>query len=131
MFCLIFVFSEAHAQLRSELTYILSGDKTQKHIISRELPDIELSELTFLLNGFIKTYQTFLSSQQSPQICTFKPSCSHFGYQSIGQYGVFWGLLMTSDRFVRCHNLNYRYYKLDVASGKLNDPVDIYFIGNW
>jgi putative component of membrane protein insertase Oxa1/YidC/SpoIIIJ protein YidD len=130
---ILFLQIPSYGQSERDLDFILSQDTSSrgKTIRIEQTAGLETSELKFLLNGFIKTYQTLLSSQQSPQICTFKPSCSHFGYCSIRDYGPFWGVLMTSDRFARCHNFNYPYYKFDIHSRKLTDPVDIYFKGFW
>lgn len=123
----------AWAQSKSELDYLLSPPRkvSSFNITGEQVRAPEISEFKFLFKGMIKMYQILLSSQQSPQICTFTPSCSHFGYQAIRDYGAFWGLLMTSDRFMRCHNFNYRYYKFDIHSRKLKDPVDIYYIRYW
>jgi putative component of membrane protein insertase Oxa1/YidC/SpoIIIJ protein YidD len=132
---LIFVVNtiDVYGQSAGELDFILVPDSTQKNETGKKklVSKPQISEINLLLNGLIITYQTLLSSQQSPQICTFTPSCSQFGYISIKKYGAFWGLLMTSDRFVRCHNFNFHYYQFDFKSGKLIDPVDYYYIGYW
>lgn len=54
-----------------------------------------------MLSG-IRLYQILFSSQNGPK-CQFRPTCSHFGAQSIKEYGPIEGLLMTSDRILRCH----------------------------
>ena len=130
---LFLILNFVYGQGKNELDYLLLPQNPEQNSQRKNRTETihDISEFEILFKGLIKTYQIFLSSQQSPQICTFKPSCSQFGYQSIRDYGAFWGLLMTSDRFVRCHNFNYRYYKFDMQSRKLEDPVYIYHIGYW
>jgi len=87
------------------------------------------NETKFLFLGLIKVYQQFISSQQSPQICVFTPSCSHFGQTAIKKYGLFFGSLMTSDRLQRCNGFAMKYYKVNYQTGKCFDGVDQYYVG--
>lgn len=56
-------------------------------------------------------YQYTLSFDHSPllskfsrhQICRFHPTCSEYGYEAIGKYGLFKGGLMTTKRLLRCN----------------------------
>ncbi|UCG50383.1 MAG: membrane protein insertion efficiency factor YidD [Candidatus Latescibacterota bacterium] len=62
------------------------------------------NEVAFLLSGGIQLYQILLSSQDLPG-CNFEPSCSHFGREAVSRFG-FQGVLMTSDRLLRCNGLS-------------------------
>ncbi|MDE0300555.1 MAG: membrane protein insertion efficiency factor YidD [Candidatus Poribacteria bacterium] len=57
---------------------------------------------------------------QDGDVCSFQPSCSRYGLTSIQRYGLK-GILMASDRLLRCHSGNHRYYP--VMEGSAHDPV--------
>jgi putative component of membrane protein insertase Oxa1/YidC/SpoIIIJ protein YidD len=103
----------------SELEFILSNNpiynvqKTQKHAHIG------------ILTGMIRFYQLFISTQDVP-VCNFIPSCSQFGIDSLREFGVIRGILITSDRLQRCNGTSAPYYKLDYKSGKFIDPVQVY-----
>lgn len=56
---------------------------------------------TFALRA-IRLYQITLS-QVAPPSCRFVPSCSQYGYEAIGRYGVVAGGWLTLKRLARCH----------------------------
>ncbi len=56
----------------------------------------------------IRVYQQSFSEVQG-DVCNFVPSCSHFGYQALSEFGFIKGLLLTSDRLQRCHPFAWRY----------------------
>ena len=63
-----------------------------------ETSGIKLSAL-----WYIRFYQNFISTQHdNHRMCTFIPSCSRFSVEAIKYYGVFKGILLTSDRLQRC-----------------------------
>ncbi|MCF7911336.1 MAG: membrane protein insertion efficiency factor YidD [Candidatus Cloacimonetes bacterium] len=118
-------------QLASDLSFIREHNPAFKAAISEDLSyDFnQSSELKLTILFMIRTYQNYISSQQN-SVCTFTPSCSRFGYYSIRKYGFFYGVLMTSDRFLRCHGFSADYYPYSSAAGKLDDPVDQYYMGH-
>ena len=59
-------------------------------------------------------------THQDGDVCSFQPSCSRYGLASIQRYGLK-GLLMASDRLLRCHSGSYKYYP--VFEGSAYDPV--------
>ncbi len=70
--------------------------------------------------GLIVVYQKTISLDHGPfskhrthQVCRFHPTCSEFGYEAIGRFGVVKGGWLTTKRLCRCHPWN--------AGG--NDPV--------
>ncbi len=112
-------------QKSTELEFILScnpiqGAPRQIHSRVSYTPEIKT-----LLLGAIRFYQRFISTQDGPS-CTFVPSCSRFGAESIRRLGVVRGILLTSDRLQRCNSVSASRYQLDSRSGYLIDPVRIY-----
>jgi uncharacterized protein len=87
------------------------------------------SEAKLVLTGAIRFYQKFISSQDM-NVCNFSPSCSHFANESLNKYGVFYGLLMASDRLQRCNGTSAGYYPKKSESGKLIDPIEKYYLGH-
>jgi len=59
-------------------------------------------------------------THQDGDVCSFQPSCSRYGLAAIRRYGLK-GLLMASDRLLRCHGGSHRYYP--VFEGSAYDPV--------
>lgn len=56
----------------------------------------------------IRFHQEVITHQDG-DVCTFQPSCSHYGLEAIRRHGLK-GLLMASDRLLRCHSGNHKYY---------------------
>ena len=59
-------------------------------------------------------------THQDGAVCSFQPSCSRYGLAAIRRYGLK-GLLMASDRLLRCHGGSHKYYP--VFDGSAYDPV--------
>ena len=59
-------------------------------------------------------------THQDGAVCSFQPSCSRYSLAAIRRYGLK-GLLMASDRLLRCHGGSHRYYP--VFEGSAYDPV--------
>ena len=59
-------------------------------------------------------------THQDGAVCSFQPSCSRYGLAAIRRYGLK-GLLMASDRLLRCHSGSHKYYP--VFDGSAYDPV--------
>ncbi len=72
---------------------------------------------------WIRIYQKGMSSQDLPS-CVFHPSCSRFAFGCIERCGVAKGVLLASDRLMRCNPFAYRYYDFD--GEKFVDPVSRY-----
>ncbi len=130
----IFVFvlcSNSFAQNKEDLHFIITHNLLTRSAVqeSHSQATMQTSEIKIFCLGMIRIYQLFVSSQQNNQsICTFIPSCSHFGYQAISEYGTFWGILMTADRLQRCHGFPVKYYTLNPLTGKFQDPIYPYHI---
>lgn len=55
--------------------------------------------------GLIRFYQVAVSPN-TPTMCRFAPSCSHYGYEAVEKYGVLRGVWLTAGRICRCHPLS-------------------------
>ena len=124
--------SPCHAssvQGSTELDFILSCNPIQS--VSKVAPSHTnpraahaFGVKTFFV-GAIRFYQLFISTQDGPT-CTFVPSCSRFGAESIRQMGVVRGILLTADRLQRCNGVSVSRYQTDPSTGYFMDPVQIY-----
>ena len=95
------------------LFFILTFDGPKepvKHIIPHHniSKKTYISEFKFIALAGIKLYQWTLSGQQG-DVCNFQPSCSHFAFRAIKEYGPIWGVLMAADRVERCHPYSWQY----------------------
>jgi len=77
----------------------------------------------------IRGYQVVLSKPYNmafnPAGCPFSPTCSAYGHAAIRRYGLWRGLLMTSDRLQRCRpGAHLAGYSIDERDGHahLSDP---------
>ena len=52
--------------------------------------------------GLIRFYQLTLS-RLTPSSCRFVPTCSQYGYEAIGKFGIWKGGWLTVRRISRCH----------------------------
>jgi len=53
----------------------------------------------------IRFYQRRLSPG-APPACRFQPTCSHYAYEAIDEYGAARGVAMAAWRLLRCNPLN-------------------------
>jgi len=54
--------------------------------------------------GLIRFYQVAISPHR-PFSCRYVPTCSQYGYEAIGKYGVLKGGWLTAKRICSCHPL--------------------------
>ena len=86
-----------------------------------------VSELKTALMGVIFLYQTAISTQDTHR-CNFTPSCSRFGAACLKHAGAVKGVLLTSDRLMRCNGMPdmVKYYPFDLETGRFIDPLEKY-----
>ena len=66
----------------------------------RQTQKIEIpSSLSHLLFEFYSRYISPIDGQS----CHYLPTCSAYGVEALEKYGIWRGLLMTTDRLIRCH----------------------------
>ncbi len=130
---LIIVFlhnSVLFGQTDSELAFTLRFNP----IRSTAVPAVQVSgarkpaapEMRALLLFMIRLYQSYISSQDEDS-CSYTKTCSRFSAEAVQRFGLLRGLLMTSDRLLRCHPLAPKYHPIDPASHLAIDlPVESY-----
>jgi putative membrane protein insertion efficiency factor len=128
--CLL-INSVSFAQIRDDLSFMMEANPIIKQEAKRKEDGFtlrETSEIKLVCMGLIRLYQLFISSQDG-SFCNFIPSCSRFGMAAFRKYGPIHGLLMTSDRLLRCNGVGRRYYSsFDPKTGRVYDPVDAYYL---
>ena len=80
------------------------------------------SEIEVIFSGLFLIYKEFFSSQDYNS-CSFHPSCSLYGIQSIKQKGLIKGGVLTLDRLTRCNGFSPEKYEIDYDRRILLDPV--------
>lgn len=55
--------------------------------------------------AIIRFYQLVISPLKPPT-CRFYPTCSHYGLESVKQFGAFKGGFLTLKRILKCHPLH-------------------------
>ena len=128
---LLIAASVSQAGLSSDLAFIMQvtpiESKVEQKITNSTLQ--ELSEIRLIGMGLIRLYQLFISTQDMP-VCNFTLSCSHFAMKAIQQYGLLYGILMTSDRLQRCNRMAKKYYPVDPKTRLAVDyAVKAYYLG--
>ncbi|MDH2897577.1 MULTISPECIES: membrane protein insertion efficiency factor YidD [Rahnella] len=58
-----------------------------------------------ILIKLIRGYQLFISPLLGPH-CRFRPTCSQYGIEAIGRFGMLKGSWLTLKRVLKCHPLN-------------------------
>ena len=70
----------------------------------------------------IALYHRFLSGSR----CQFYPSCSRYGYRAIEEYGLIRGMIMASERLVRCNSKAHTYGYEQVGQFLYDPPRDFW-----
>ena len=87
--------------------------------------------LNITTNWLLTFYKKLISPLQGKRICNFSPTCSQFSRQAINKYGLFTGLIMTSDRLLRCNPSAIQYldsYYFNLIDGRIYDPPENHYI---
>ena len=58
--------------------------------------------MKWLALELIKLYQSTIS-QVTPSSCRYRPTCSQYGLEAIGKYGLFKGSRLTIKRLANCN----------------------------
>ncbi len=96
-------------------TITSSADIREYSASSGTTPDTLYKALSRVLFKFFKT---FISSQNGAR-CRYSPTCSRYALEAINEYGPYYGLLMASDRWLRCNPFG--------AYG--DDPIESHYYG--
>ena len=93
------------------------------HYKYQKLELMDHNELLFLGEKILTLYR-FLISSQDEDICMFHPHCSLYARLSFRRYGFFKGLLLSSDRLLRCNGVGSSYYFDAASDGKFFDEPE-------
>ncbi len=128
---LLLSFSHLYAgNYIDDMNFILGYEQATEVSPRLENPEStpQANEFKMAMTGAIRFYQAAISSQDL-SVCVFQPSCSHFGMDAIRHYGPIHGLLMTSDRLLRCHSYGKVYYPYDFKHDKALDlPLENFYL---
>lgn len=84
------------------------------------------SSVTIVALWGIKFYQQFISPQYFHR-CQFKPHCSKYGYMAVRKLGAIKGLIMATERILRCHP--YAFLEdYPLVEDRESDPLGIFKI---
>lgn len=112
-------------QSDSDFTFIstiASKDLHIKKVVNPVKVSLVDNELDLSLKLLYLFYKNFISSQDGSK-CFFHPSCSDYGVQCVGKFGVIRGGVMTLDRLVRCNGLSPSKYEIDKDKRKYIDLI--------
>jgi hypothetical protein len=98
-----------------------AGYEVDKISASTLSDQTNVGKMAFIL--LIRFYQKVFSSNDGPT-CQFRPSCSHFASQAVKEYGPFRGVLMASDRLLRCNPYTLGKYPQYSDQYHYADPVE-------
>jgi putative membrane protein insertion efficiency factor len=136
IFITIFITADliCFAQLSSPVSKLIFERKTaieQKSKTKRFLSKIDFLEFdAFMLGALsvLQAYKSFLSSDLGSQ-CQFSPTCSAFSAEIIKHRGLWLGILLTSDRLIRCNpeaQFDHCEHLIDQETGIIQDEVTDY-----
>lgn len=127
----LLISSSLMGQTEDGLHFILKNNPIDKEQINENY-HISLNQtcpFKLFFMGTFRIAQTYILSQDKG-VCHFTVSCSDFTVKAVSKYGVFHGLLMSSDRIQRCHAFAKKYYPRDLNKGLAIDyPIHNYYIG--
>lgn len=100
----------------------LYNSETKKHEYSEYLNQSD-GEIMIVTSMAFLFYKNFISSQDV-DACIFNPTCSVYFIEAVEKKGFIRGLLIGTDRLLRCHNYgNQHEYHKNTVNFKYNDPL--------
>lgn len=118
----LFIGNAGYSQNAADLQFATTLNAGKKTFNSTIFPrTTEKKDISRIMYQPYLFYKNIFSSQDGIS-CSFYPSCSTYGYQSIVEYGLLKGGLEGFDRISRCHNLDHKHY-LKHKSGFWHDSV--------
>ncbi|MHC1706270.1 MAG: membrane protein insertion efficiency factor YidD [Bacteroidales bacterium] len=89
---------------------------------------LRYNPLSLGFGGLMYIYQSSISRHISAS-CLYSPSCSGFSQDLIREYGLFKGILLSSDRVMRCNRIaamDIPHSEIDEKDHKVHESTDIY-----
>lgn len=127
----LFVFSECYAQTDNELLrgHVRTETKYADREVAYGFDGVRYKGIVYhTLSASMYVYQKYLS-QVFLRDCAFQPTCSAYSKELISDYGLFKGVILTTDRLTRCTRIsladkNKNYF--DFNTHKHYESTDIY-----
>lgn len=121
LICLVFCITNLFSQSKEDILLLKEHNFENKNFDSREVAygfghNNSKSPVYHLLSASMFVYQKCLSAVVS-RSCAFEPSCSAYSKALINEYGLFKGIICTTDRLMRCNRI--------AMAGKLPTYVDM------
>ena len=134
----LFSFSLSQAQSDSDFDVILSkkfyseadfnyytGNMNSQEVLQTKSHSFlyKINPVILVLKGAMYAYQNSLSQQLSKQ-CPYEITCSNFAKASLKEFGLFKGMIISTDRILRCNRLSLLdVFPLDYnpETGKIDD----------
>lgn len=121
-------------QLNSSVSKLIHERKTAteqkskpiKYLSKNDL--LELDAFALVALSILQAYKSFISSDLGSQ-CRFSPTCSAFSAEIIKHKGLWLGILLTSDRLIRCNpeaQFDHCEHLIDQETGIIQDEVTDY-----
>lgn len=131
----IFITLNLQAQKRSDWMLMQSNTvsvtnayENRPFLISSNTPkNIKYNPIAYIAGGCMYFYQQVVSPQFSAS-CLYHPTCSEYSKALISEFGVFKGIVCTSDRLTRCNRISAvgnRFIEKD-GSGKIPESPTYY-----
>jgi len=91
----LFLFGAA---LHAEEPWSLS----RAHPVTNEAIPADHHHAAVATNPLIRFYQSYISPL-SGSTCRYTPTCSRYTAEAVAKFGIFKGIVMGTDRLIRCH----------------------------
>lgn len=92
--CLLIVCTALHAEDPWSLS--------RAHPVTQDALPAEHHHAAPATNGLIRFYQAYISPL-SGSTCRYTPTCSRYTAEAVAKFGIFKGIVMGTDRLIRCH----------------------------
>ena len=101
------------------------GDSNSQNVMQTRKHNLvyNINPVILILKGAMYAYQNCFSQQLSKQ-CPYEITCSNFAKLSIKEFGLFKGIIVASDRILRCNRISIMDYfpmDLNLVTGRLED----------
>lgn len=135
VFLCVFLSQICHAQ-KSDLQLLLEHDSytQQKHkvhyLFQGKTAFVKYNPVSLSFGSMLYVYQKWISPQFMSE-CLYNPSCSHFSYDAIQEFGLIKGLALSADRLTRCNKLSsydLQPVHFDFVSGKIKEDIEMFHV---
>jgi putative membrane protein insertion efficiency factor len=75
---------------------------SRQHPVTREAIRVEERPAPLPANMLIRFYQNYVSPL-SGSTCHYSPTCSRYTAEAVARFGLLKGIIMGTDRLIRCH----------------------------